>query len=129
MRSFIPRDSSWNIAVVAPLRMSSYVGRIVGGQALEIQHGAAGGAPLLVDRGQRPIDDGERAQAEKIELHEADRFDVVLVELRDRATRARLTIEGGELGKASRGDHDAPGVPSGVASQSFELSRQIDDRP
>ena len=89
----------------------------------------SGGASLPVDRGERPVDDGECTQAEKIELHKADRLDVVLVELGDCTGCAGLAIERGEIGEASGRDHDAPGVPPGVAGQSFELARQIDDRP
>ena len=35
------------------------------------------------DVAQRPVEDGQRGQAEKVELHQADGFDVVLVELAD----------------------------------------------
>ena len=102
---------------------------IVGRQTLEVQRGLSVDPAPLVDRGQRPVDDGERAKPEKVELHQADRLDVVLVELGDRAGRTGLAVEGGEFGQASRGNYDAPGVLSGVAGQPFELARQVDDRP
>ncbi len=40
-----------------------------------------------LDEAQCPVEDGERGQAEEVELHQSDRFHVVLVELRHRAVR------------------------------------------
>ena len=104
-------------------------GRIVGGECLEVERVLAGRTALIVDGGQRPVDDGERAQAEKVELHQPDGFDVVLVELGDRALRTGLAVQCGELGQALRGNHDPAGVPARVSRQPFEPARQIDDRP
>ena len=50
-------------------------------------------------------------QAEEVELDQADRLHVVLVELRDQAAAAVFTVERREIGKLVRTcDHDAAGV-------------------
>ena len=53
-------------------------------QILDVERRLAGGGTAGVDRLHRPVDDRQRAQAEEVELHQADRLDVVLVELGDR---------------------------------------------
>ncbi len=49
-------------------------------------------AAPFVDSSQRRVDDGQGAQPEKVELDQADGFDVVLVELGDQGGRILLTI-------------------------------------
>jgi hypothetical protein len=80
-----------------------------------------------VDVAHRPIDDGERAQPEKIELHQARRLDVVLVELGDRRGAALFAVQRREIGEHRRRDDDAAGVRAGVARQTLERARQVDE--
>ncbi len=54
----------------------------------DVERRFAGFGAACVDRLHRPVDDRERAQAEEVELDQADGFDVVLVELRDHAVAA-----------------------------------------
>ena len=43
-----------------------------------------------IDDAHGPVDDGQRAQAQEVELHQARGLDVVLVELRDHGDARRL---------------------------------------
>ena len=83
-----------------------------------------------VDRLHRPVDDRQRAQAEEVELHQPDRLDVVLVELRDRALAAAVAVVFGEqraeVAQRGRGDHHAAGVLAGVAGQILEAAREVE---
>src|SRR3546814_14608799 len=49
-----------------------------------------------IDRLHRPINDRQRPQPEEVELHQAYRLDVVLVELRDRVAAVPLPVMLGE---------------------------------
>ena len=83
-----------------------------------------------VDRLDRPVDDGQRAQAQEVELDQADRLDVVLVELGDRvATQAIVVVFGEQRAEGVQWfgcDHHAAGVLAGVAGQVLQLARQVD---
>jgi hypothetical protein len=72
------------------------------------------------DVAQRPVEDGQRGEAEKVELDEAHRLDVVLVELRHDRVRARLGVERTEVGQLARRDQHAAGVHADIAGQSLE---------
>ena len=109
-----------------------FVGRfVVERQIGDIERRFASLRAADVDRLHRPVDDRQRAQAEEVELHQADRFDVVLVELGDRVLAAALAVVFGEqraeVGQRIRRDHHAAGVLAGVAGQVFEVQRQIDE--
>ena len=85
----MPRDSSWNTAVVfGRLQQLEGVG-IVEREFGNIQRIAVFFFAPAVNVFHRPVNDGERAQTEKVELDQADGFDIVLVELGDN-TAARL---------------------------------------
>ena len=89
-----------------------------------------GACVALVDRLHRPVDDGQRAQAQEVELHQADGFHVVLVELGHRIAAAAAFVVFGEqraeVRQRGRRDHHAAGVLAGVAGQVLELARQVD---
>ena len=70
------------------------------------------------------LDDGQVAQAEKVELDQADRLHVVLVELADRVVRIRREIQRAKIGQLAGRDQHAAGVHTDVARQPFELARQ-----
>jgi hypothetical protein len=63
-------------------------GRVVHRQLFQFDGLFAGLPPLAVDRLHGPVDDRQRAQAEEVELDQADGFHVVLVELGDDAAAA-----------------------------------------
>ena len=69
----------------------------------------------------RPVEDGERGQAEEVELHQADRLDVVLVELRDDGVGVGLHVQRAEVGELARRDQHAARVHADVARQALEL--------
>jgi hypothetical protein len=90
---------------------------------------ACGGA-AHVDCLHRPVDDRQRAQAEEVELHQADRFDVVLVELGHRVAAQAVAVvfreQRAEILQRAGRDHHAAGVLAGVAGQVFQLQGQVD---
>ena len=81
----MPRDSSWNTAVVRPDFSSAYVVASSIGSVPMSSVCAAWRSALGVDDGHRAVDDRQRAQPEEVELHQPGGFDVILVELRDHA--------------------------------------------
>ena len=110
-----------------------HTGRIGPGEklvALLVIDGERGEVELdavpALDELQRLLDDGQRLEAEEVELHEAGRLDELPVELRDRHVRARITIDGHELVERAVADHHAGGVRRGVAVEAFELLRDFE---
>jgi hypothetical protein len=78
-----------------------------------------------VDHPHRDVDDGERAQAEEVELHEASRLDVVLVVLGD--VDVGLGAEDGDVvPERAFADDDAGGVHAGVAREVLERHRRVE---
>ena len=86
----------------------------------------AGGAATLVDGLQGPIDDGQRAQTEEVELHQADGLHIVLVELGHQVGAVRLAIQRREVGQHGGRDDHAAGMFAGVAGDAFQRQRHID---
>src|SRR4029079_6487636 len=76
----------------------------------------------------RPVDDRQRAQAEEVELDQADGLDIVLVELRDDDVVAAFAVERRKIRQRLRRDYDAAGMLAGVARQALEFARQIEQR-
>ncbi len=122
----MPQDSSWNTAVVCAFFSSSYGFGSSSGSCGDVQRRLAGFRAARVDRLHRPVDDGQRAQAEEVELHQADRLDVVLVVLGHHAAAAGLAVQRREVGQRGRRDHHAAGVFAGVAGEVFQFQRQVD---
>ena len=102
--------------------------RVVQRQRGDVQRRLAGFRAARVDRFHRPVDDGQRAQAEEVELHQTDRLDIVLVVLGDHAAAAGFAVQRGEIGERGRRDHHAAGVLAGVAREVFQAQRQVDQR-
>ena len=69
----------------------------------------------------RPVEHGERGEAEEVELHQADRLDVVLVELRDDVGGALGRVQRAEVGELARRDQHAARVHADVAREALEL--------
>jgi hypothetical protein len=84
---------------------------------------------LPIDRFQRPLDDGQRAQTEEVELHQASLLDVVLVELSHQTAALFVTGDRREVGQLGRRDHHATGVLAGTAGDALELERHLPDFP
>jgi hypothetical protein len=124
----MPRDSSWNTAVVL--------------HALQ-QHVGGFGSPdrQRVDVERRiarcdalRIDDRRTARSMIVSVRSPRKsnftrpacLDVVLVELRDDAAAAGLAVERREVGQHRRRDHYAARVRAGVARQALERAREVD---
>ena len=103
--------------------------RVLGIDARNVDGGLAGlGAPG-VDGLEGPVDDGQGAQAQEVELDQAHLLDVVLVELGHEVGAAGLAIEGGEVGELGRGNDHAAGVLAGVAGQALQFEGHVDEGP
>ena len=83
--------------------------------------------PRAVDERRGALDDGERAQSEEVELHQPRRLHVVLVELGDDVAAGRIAVQRREVGEHRGGDHHAAGVHAGIAGQTLERARQVDE--
>ncbi len=95
---------------------------IVPGQRVEVDLGATRLKQLL-----RAGEDGERFQAQEVELHEARFLGPFEIELGDREVRARIAVKGHELGERPVADDDAGGVGGGVAGAVFQLQADLDE--
>ncbi len=74
----------------------------------------------------RPVDDGQCAQPEEIELHQANSLEPVLIELGHCRGFALHAVQRREIDDARRRDHHAAGVLAGIAHEAFQLSREVD---
>ncbi|VAL71025.1 Uncharacterised protein [Enterobacter kobei] len=81
-----------------------------------------------VDHLQRPVDDGQRTQAEEVELHQPGVFYVVLVELGDRMLARFIAVQRRKVGDFGRGDNHPPRMLTGVTRDAFQLARHVDQR-
>jgi hypothetical protein len=118
----MPRDSNWNTDSVRPSENSSIDLGVVQRQRLEVEAGALG--PAREDEVLRELEDGERGQAQEVELHQADGLHVVLVELAHRGVAAGLLVQRAEVGDLARGDQHAAGVHADVAHDAFDARGQ-----
>ncbi len=75
---------------------------------------------------ERSLEDGQRGQAEEVELDQPGGFHVLHVELRHPHIRARVTIERYQLIERSITDHDTGSVGRGVAVQPLELQGDVE---
>ena len=82
---------------------------------------------VTVDGLQRPVDDRQGPQAEEVELHQAGRLHVVLVELGHQAVAFLVAVDRREVGQLGRRDHHATGVFTDVTHHAFELARHLPD--
>jgi hypothetical protein len=80
-----------------------------------------------IDVAHRPLDDGEGAQAEEVELDQPGGLDVILVELGDRGGAPLLAVERREVGEHGGRDDDAARVRAGVSGETFERPREVDE--
>ena len=81
---------------------------------------------MLRQQIERAAHAAEHAQAEHIDLHEAQRVDVVLVPLDDLAIVHRGGFDGDEFVQAVLGEHEAAGVLRQVAREADQLARQVE---
>ena len=82
----------------------------------------------LDDELTRNLQDGQRGQAQEVELHQADGLHVVLVVLAHGRLAAGLLVERAEVGQLARRNQHTPGVHADVARQAFELAGQLQER-
>ena len=99
---------------------------IVDGNRIDVERRLAAAGALAIDRRDGLVDDRERLQSQEVELDEADRLEIVLVELRQQRA-VGIGIERHVLGDRLRRDHDAAGMRADVAREALEALRQIDE--
>ena len=100
------------------------VGRlVVQWQGSQVEIGLRGIELLDVAHG--AVENRQRGQAQKVELHQADGFHVILVVLRHDARVAALRVQRAEIRQLARGDQHAPGVHADIARDAFHLLRQL----
>ena len=80
-----------------------------------------------VDHGGGPVDDGQGLEPEEVELDEAHRLHVVLVELGHRQPAVRIAKERRVIGEGTGGDDHSPRVAARVAGEAFERAGEIDE--
>jgi len=90
-----------------------------------IDRAAIGGdmqiAPPRADPCNGVLDDGQRLQPQKVELHQPRLFHPFHVELRGGHVRARIAIDRHQLVKRAIADHHARGMGRGIAQQPLDL--------
>src|SRR5204863_1987965 len=74
-----------------------------------------------------PVEDGEGREAEEVELDQADRLDVVLVELRNDVVGAFGGIKRAVVDEATGRDQHAAGMHADVAYQALELLAELEE--
>ena len=71
------------------------------------------------------LQDGQRGQAEEVELHEPGLLNMLHRVLRDQKLRARITIQRHQLLQWPIADHHAGGVCRGMSIQPLQLQRDL----
>ena len=89
--------SRLKLAIVEVLQQRKAVW-IVQRDSADIQGRLASGSTLLVDDFHRPVDNGQRAQAQEIKLHQAGVLHVTLVILGDQTGSAFVAEQGRKIG-------------------------------
>jgi hypothetical protein len=72
----------------------------------------------------RPLEHGQRLQAQKVELHQPGRLDPFHVELGRRHRRFRIAVERHQLGQRPIADDDAGGMGRGVGGRAPRAARR-----
>jgi hypothetical protein len=80
---------------------------------------------LPVDQVDGVLDDRQRLEAEKVELHQTRRFHPFHVELGRRHVRARVAVKRHQLIKRAVPDHDTGGMGGGIPQKPLDLARVI----
>ena len=94
---------------------------------LDVHQRLTVGAAFLVDGAHRPVDDGERLQAEEVELDESRFLHVVQVELRQHAAACLVGVERHEVRQRGGRDDHAARMLARVAHHAFEFVRHVHD--
>ena len=82
----------------------------------------------LHDELTRDLQNCQRRQSQKVELHQTDRFDIVLVVLAHRRVAAGLLVQRAKVGELARRNQHAAGMHADIARQAFEFARQLEQR-
>ena len=82
---------------------------------------------IAVDGFQRPVDHRQGSQAEEVELHQARRLNVILVELGYQATALFVAINRREVGQFGRRDNHTTGVLADVTHNALKLAGHFPD--
>ncbi len=82
----------------------------------------------LHDELARDFKNGQRGQAQEVELHQANRFNVIFVVLTDRRIAAGLLVKRAKISQLAGRDQHTTGVHADVAGQAFKLACQLQQR-
>ena len=123
--SFMPRDSSWKTAVVSTFLSMSKVLHVIQRDRGDVQRPLAFAGAHRIDHLQRPVDDGQRAQAQEVELDQPGFLDVVLVVLDDQAAAVLIAQQRREIGELGGRDHHPPCVLTGTRAWCPRVSAAI----
>ena len=123
----IPAPSTWNTPATSPRASSSNACGSSIGNVFQVELDAV----ILLDEVARAAHDGQRAQAEKVHLEQADGLARVHLELRDDAQAGFVRAFGGAvqrrvLDQRPIGDDDARRVRAGVACHALQLLRRVE---
>ena len=75
---------------------------------------------------QGPVDNGQGAQPEEVELDQTDRLHIVLVELGNDTLPALFAVKRGKIRQFAGRDHHPPGVFAGITGDPLQLQRHVD---
>ena len=93
----------------------------------DIQRFLAHLGAVAVDGFEGPVDDGQGTQAEEVELHQAGRLHVILVELGYQAVAFFVAIDRRKIGEFGRRDHHATGVLTDVTHYALKFAGHLPD--
>ena len=99
--------------------------RVIHRDRVDVDRRLAARRALAIDRRERLVDDREGLEPQEVELDEADRLEVVLIELRQHA--ALRGIQRHELRERLRRNHHAARMRADVAREPLEPSREVDE--
>ncbi len=96
-----------------------------GARVVERQHRQVDGDTEALEHLHAALQDGERGQAQEVELHQAGLLDELHVVLGDQHVALGVAIQRHQLVQRTVADHHAGGVGAGVAVQPFQLQRDL----
>ena len=108
--------------------MQQLVGRLVVQRDKgDIQRRLVDLGAIAVDGFQRPVDHCQGPQTEEVELHQASRLNVILVELGNQTTTLFVAVNRREVSQFGRCDHHTTGVLADVTYNAFKLAGHFPD--
>ena len=86
-------------------------------------------APVLPDETKGPVDDGQHAEPEQVDLEETQVFQVFFVPLDDRAIGHGAVLDGDQVGYRLVAEQESAGVNGQVAGKVLDFRHQLEKVP